>query len=92
MQRKKILERVTAAADLGTEPLPGVPLVELAGECRVLIEHHMGVTGYSDQVIHVKVCYGCIQICGCNLSLACMSKERLIITGRIDAVKLLHGR
>lgn len=92
MQRKRLLERVTAAADLAVEPIPGLPVLELAGENRVLIEHHQGVTGYSDVMICVKVQYGCLEINGCKLSLAYMSKEKLIITGRIDEIKLLHRR
>lgn len=90
MQRKRLLERVTAAADLASESMPGLPVLELAGENRVLIENHQGVTGYSDVMICVKVQYGCLEINGNRLSLAYMSKEKLIIMGKINEIKLLH--
>lgn len=89
MERKWV-QRLADTADLAGEPLPGVPLVELAGENRVLIEGHCGVTQYSREQITVKVRYGCVRICGCGLELSRMSKEQLIVTGQIDAVKLIR--
>lgn len=91
-QHRGLLEKIMTAADLQSEPLPRAPLLELNGERRVLIENHFGVTQYSDQEICVKVSYGLICICGSGLELACMSKERLVITGSIDAVRLMKGR
>ena len=83
-----IVERITAAADLPDEPIPGVPLVEIAGEKRVLIEHHCGVTEYGRCQICVKVKFGFVMVIGQRLELARMTKEQLIITGRIECVKL----
>lgn len=90
MQGKRLLERFTAVADLASRSMPGLPVLELTGENRVLIENHQGVTGYSDVMICVKVQYGCLEINGCQLSLAYMSDEKLIITGIIHEIKLLH--
>lgn len=84
------LQRLTDQMDLTGEPLPGVPVVELAGDRRVLIERHGGVTQYSTQKICVKVRYGHVQVCGCNLELTRMTREQLVISGRIDAVHLLR--
>lgn len=81
-------QRIAEAADLHGEILPGMPLVELAGENRVLIECHGGVTEYSPGKICVRVKYGTVAVCGCGLELAVMTKERLVISGRIDAVHL----
>ena len=77
-------------ADLSAEPLPGQPIVEIAGDRRVLIENHFGVKEYSREKIGVKVKYGLVCVCGCNLELIRMTKEQLIISGRIDAVTLIR--
>jgi len=87
-----VWERVANAADLATEPRPGVPLVELAGDERVLIENHHGVTQYSPDEICVRVCYGNVLVTGNRLEIAYMSKERLIITGVIECLRLNHRR
>lgn len=83
---------VALGADLPTESAPGQPLVEMAGEHRVLIENHHGVTVYGCSQIHVKVTYGQLCVCGAGLKLARMTKQQLVITGRIDSVSILRGQ
>ncbi len=89
-QEKRWLERLADSADLTGEPLPGQPLVELAGDRRVLIEHHRGVTQYSREMICVKVRYGSVRVCGCGLELSRMRKDQLVISGRIDGISLIR--
>ena len=88
MQKRNWMQKLADEADLSAEALPGVPIVELAGECRVLIERHAGVTEYSRERIRVKVRYGWVCVCGCNLELTRMTREQLVISGRIDGVQL----
>lgn len=84
--RKNWVERLADSADLSGEPMPLQPLVELAGDRRVLIENHRGVVQYSRERICVKVRYGTVAVCGCGLELSRMTKEQLVISGRIDAI------
>ncbi len=86
------MERLAMAADLTDEPIPGQPLVELAGNCRVLIEHHRGVTEYGRNQISIRVKYGCVTVLGQNLELTKMTKEQLVITGCIECVRLERRR
>ncbi len=74
--------------DLPGESLPGQVLVEISGENRVLIEHHCGVREYSRERIGVKVKYGVLQVCGSCLELRCMTREQLVISGKIDCIVL----
>ena len=76
---------------LTAEAVPGRPIVEIAGENRVLIECHRGVLAYSRERIQVGVRYGSLCICGCGLEMVHMSREKLIICGKIDSVTL-HRR
>jgi len=84
------IEILTDGMDLPGQPVPGQPLVELAGERRVLIENHRGVTHYSGDMICVKVRYGHVRVCGDGLSLSRMTNRQLVISGRIDSVTLLR--
>ena len=68
-----------------------LPLVELAGSGRVLIENHTGVLSYSQEEIAVRVCYGWLQVTGQNMKLAEMRREQMVITGQIDSV-IVHRR
>ena len=90
VNRGQWIRRLTDAADLQGEVLPGMPLVELAGENRVLVECHRGVMEYSHERICVGVKYGMVCVCGCGLELAVMSKARLVITGRIDGMQIVR--
>ena len=87
-QRRSFWETMADAADLKSEPRPGEPLVELVGQCRDLIENHMGVMGYGCDEIRVKVKYGQVIICGQKMMLSRMTKDQLLISGCIDSVRL----
>lgn len=89
-QKKGWMERFADGADLPGEALPGQPLVELAGERRVLIENHQGVTEYDTNKICVRMRYGYAAVHGCGLELIRMTKNQLVICGRIDGVSLLR--
>ncbi len=89
--RHSLLERLSKAANLMEEPIPGLPVIELAGDRRVLIENHCGVTEYGQERISVKVKFGQICICGACLELAKMTKGTLIVSGKIESVELLRG-
>ena len=92
MERKKLLmEHIINATDLQGATIPGLPLIELAGDRRVLMENHNGVTEYGKERICVKVKFGQVCICGKELCLAKMTKSQLIICGRIDSVELYRG-
>lgn len=85
---KHFVERIVTAAELYDEPLPNMPLVEIAGENRVLIEHHCGVTQYGRCRISVRVKFGTIVVSGTQLELARMTGQQLIIRGKINGVQL----
>lgn len=82
------LDRLAEEADLSYEPVPGQPIMELAGDHRVLIENHLGVKAYSREKIVVKVAFGLLSVCGCGLELMRMTREQLVICGRIDGIML----
>lgn len=91
MRGHSFLKRLAEEAELSMEPLPQQPIIELAGDRRVLIEDHCGVKAYSREKIMVKVQYGYVCVCGCGLELRRMTREQLVIRGRIDCITL-HRR
>lgn len=91
-RRKNWVQKMTDGAELHGEVLPGVSLVELAGDRRVLIECHGGVTEYSREKICVKVRFGSICITGDCLEMTVMTKERLVISGIIGCIQVIRRR
>lgn len=91
MKPKQKFKEYLTEKTVNPELFPVVPIVELAGSRRVLIENHLGVTQYSRETIGVKMKYGEIQINGCGLTLEQMTRVKLVVTGRIDGI-CLHRR
>lgn len=89
---RNIFEHMLEQSSLGSESLPGQPIVEIVGDHRVLIENHKGVAAYGNQRILVNVFFGTVCICGCSLEIVRMTKEQLVIRGKIDSVGLQRRR
>lgn len=91
-RRRYLLQRLADSADLPGESLPGVPLVEIAGQGRVLIENHGGVFEYGRELIRVKVGFGQVCIQGYGLTFSQMTSSQLVISGKIQCVSLVEKR
>ena len=81
-------QRLTEGMDLTGETLPGMTIVELAGDRRVLIEGHRGVTEYCRERVTVKGHDGWLCVTGCGLELRQMSRQQLVICGRIEGIQI----
>lgn len=82
------IQRVADKAQLYAEPLPGVPIVEIAGDRRVLVERHHGVVEYGDHTIRVNVDFGLVTVSGDNLQLMEMTHRQIVIYGTIYSIQL----
>jgi len=83
-------ERLAARAELDTEPMPAQPIIEIGGDSRVLVENHCGVQAYCPGEIIIGLKFGQVRVCGKNLVLTRMSREQLLIRGKIDTVALIR--
>ena len=88
MGGSKLWDRVAGNFTSDAAIAPRVPLIELYGGKRILIENHCGVSEYTDNLICVKVKCGQVCVGGHNLRLALMSKDRLVICGKIASVHI----
>lgn len=82
----KFLNRAMMSMQLPAESFPRLPLVEVIGKCRILIENHCGVNGYCESEININSRLGMIRVTGEGLCLAKVSRESLVIVGQIQCV------
>ena len=75
-----------------TEPQAGVSLMEIFGNCRLLIENHGGIISYCKNNIHIRTTFGLLIVTGADLEVIFMSDQQLVITGLITCVSLERGR
>lgn len=54
------------------------------------MENHRGVQAYCPEEICIGLKFGQVRICGHNMVLTRMSREQLLIRGKIDTVSLLR--
>lgn len=80
---QSIWQRLADSTDLPGETLPGMSVVELLGDSRVLVEHHRGVREYSRETIGIRLQWGILQVEGVDLELTRMTRHQLIISGVI---------
>jgi len=90
MNGKEWVRRLAGELEYASDSPVIMPLIEICGEKRVLIEHHQGVTQYAANNVCVKVAYGRVEIHGENLRLMHMTGSKLVVSGRIDSVRLLR--
>lgn len=76
------------AHDVISESAPGMPLAELVGDGRVLIENHQGVCEYGEEKISIRVRFGYLRIWGKGMALHCVKKHQLIICGTIHRLEI----
>ena len=91
MQKGRLYDRLCQLSASGSGIVPGVPLVEIIADRRVLIENHCGVYRYTRDQICIQTTSGMIQIDGMNLYLEKMTYDQLTIVGKIDSVRLCRG-
>ena len=83
-------EKLADKTDLLGEAFPDQPLIEIIGEYRVLVENHCGVKEYGRERIGIKVKFGIALICGSCLELTRMTKEQLVVSGKIESISLIR--
>lgn len=89
MDRENRFLKLGANNGFFTAVLPVSSLVEICGSKRVLIENHRGIVSYGCNEIRVNVKDGQICVAGESLMISKMSKEKLVIIGKIHCVKML---
>ena len=89
MNRKQpILQRVMHGSEITSQSLPSIPLIEIIGCNRLLIENHICIISYSLQEISVRVKYGQIMIHGEGLHLSYISTDKIVISGCLHNIQL----
>lgn len=91
MQHGGIYDRLSRLSAIGSGSVPGVPLIEMISDKRVLIENHQGICRYTREQICIYAQCGIICVNGQNLYLEKMSKEQMVITGNVNGVHWCRG-
>lgn len=70
------------------EVVSNVPKITIIGFNETLIENYKGILEYEEIYIRINTHIGIINISGFNLNLEQMSKDDILVTGKIDSITL----
>jgi len=82
------MERATELMDLPGDALAGLPRIELVGDKELRMENHKGILAYGTEEIHVSGGVFVVQVSGQGLELRAMNGMELLITGKIQQIRL----
>lgn len=88
---EKVCGKIPEILDLPDQTLPGVPIIEIYGNKRLLIEGRCSVIDYCESCIKLKNTYGNVCILGRNLIMSELTQQQMIIVGEIDNLSISRG-
>ena len=87
-RRAGLLERTADLFDLPADVLAGLPRLEVVGDRELRMENHKGIVSYGSEEIHVSAGSYLVKISGQGLELRAMTGLELLITGKIEQIRL----
>ncbi len=88
----QIGEKVADILDIPLETVIDWPGIAMSGNKSLVIQNHLGIIEYDQELIRVNTKLGEIRITGSSLSLLVAYKEEIVIEGRIGGVQLVDWR
>ena len=91
----ELVDFMTAASGkLGVpaEMLSGLPVIELTGDRAVMLGQHGGIVSYSDVEVRIAVNIGFVTVCGSELIIRVMNRQKIILCGKITEVRIERQR
>ena len=88
---RELLEKASRRLDLPSDIAAGLPRMELNGFCECSLDCHTGILEYEKHEIVVALNIGTVTIRGSGLELRLMQRDRLTVTGRIEALTFSGG-
>ncbi len=86
---KNLKTNISKNLDLPEEVLLNIPLINLTGKTKMVIENFKNIYQYSENIIKIKTTCGIIEINGKDLFLKELTKNKISIKGNIESFKFV---
>lgn len=84
--------RIAAAFELPKDVVLDLPLIYMIGDEELVVSNHKGIVGYIREMVRIKTAIGVVAVLGRDLVLREISKENIVIIGKIGGVEIRDGR
>lgn len=88
---RALLAAAAERLDVPQDVLTDAHRVEVQGFRQVTVEHHRGVTEYTEEAVGVAVAQGSVRITGAGLTITIMNQGFVVVCGNIANVALVPG-
>lgn len=88
----QIMEALSDRFSLPPDILAGAPLLSMAGQSELFLEHYKGILEYTQERIRIQTGIGKLLVEGKNLVIQSYSKEDMRIIGYICKVEFCDAR
>ena len=79
-------KRVTTTFELPRDIMLDWPTARMAGDEEIVLSNHKGIAEYTKERVRVKTALGIVRILGRGLVIKEISRDDIVIVGKIDAV------
>ena len=83
--KKYLIESV----ELPSEIVLNIPLINILGDSKILIENFKNIAHYSSEVIKIDTSCGILKITGQKLFLKEFNKNKILIKGKLDRFEFI---
>lgn len=81
-----VKENISEILELPKDIILDLPRINIIGNLEIGIENHKGIIEYSEEMIRVRFKGGAIRILGQSLLIKTITKEAIIICGKINSI------
>jgi len=78
--------RITTTFELPRDIMLDWPSIRMMGDEELVLSNHKGIAEYSKEQVRVKTGIGVVKISGRGLEIREISREDIVVVGKIDAV------
>jgi len=78
--------RITTTFELPRDIMLDLPCINMTGDEELVLSNHKGITEYIKEQVRIKTAIGIVKISGMSLVIKEISRENIVITGKIGAV------
>ncbi len=84
-----IKKYLTESIELPNEIVLDVPLINILGKSKILIENFKNIAQYSNEIIKINTSCGVFKITGKNLFLKELNKNKILIKGALTKFEFI---
>lgn len=87
MNHDKFFNQLSEYYDLPEDVIINLPIINMAGNQKMVIENHEGIVQYTDSQISIKIKKSLLIVEGVELKILQYAKDEIMIKGKIITIK-----